>query len=60
MQLISALLNDNFKRDNPTCLPYSRKKISVIFFNASHNYEKNTLLFVLKQNVQLIKMYSFK
>ena len=56
MQLISALLHGYFKRDSPTCLPYSRTQISALFFNRSHNYEKDTLLFVLKQNMQLIKM----
>ena len=59
-QLTNALLNDYFKRDNPTCLPYSRTQISALFFSPSHNYEKNILTFVLKQNVCLIKMCASK
>ena len=45
MKLINTLLNDYSKRDNPTCLPYSRTQISVLFFNTSHNYEKDAFPF---------------
>ena len=60
MQLISALLNGNFKRDSSTCLPYSRKQISALFLTLHTITKKNTLLFVLKQNMQLVKVCVFK
>ena len=60
IQGMSAVLNRYFKRDNPTCVPYLRIQISALFFTPSHNYENHVLIFVLKQNMQLIKMCSFK
>ena len=60
IQPINALLNGYFKRDNPTSLPYSRTQISALFFSPSHNYEKNILVCVLKQNMCLIKIYASK
>ena len=57
---VNALLNGNFKRDKPTCLPYLRKQISALFLTLHTITKKSKLLFVSKQNMQLIKVYASK